>query len=229
MKKFFIGLFIISFTLLLAESVSFETSIGNFKMVVEENGAGNTVPDLDIAGEIAKRVEFLENKYLAKLNKLDQKKAAKITDEIYELLALLPENVELNISSYELASESSTSANTSLNVSMNFSEEAAAEPVESSNNSAMNSSDFQRLLNNIKAESFADDQLSVLNMAVPHSYFSINQLIQIVDLFTFDDDKISAVEIVAPKIVDLQNGHNLLNAFTYSDDKAAVEKIINSQ
>jgi hypothetical protein len=93
----------------------------------------------------------------------------------------------------------------------------------------MNSADFQRLLNNIKAESFADDQLSVLNMAVRHSYFNIDQLIQIVNLFTFADEKVEAVKVVAPKIVDLQNAHNLLNAFTYSDDKATVESIINSQ
>lgn len=91
---------------------------------------------------------------------------------------------------------------------------------------AMSSSEFQRLLKNVENESFADDQTSVVRIAAKSKYFLISQLITLLDVFSFSDDKINVVQIVYPRIVDKDNAHNLLGAFTYSDDKDRVEQII---
>ena len=82
-------------------------------------------------------------------------------------------------------------------------------------------------MQNVENEGFADDKISVVRIAAKSNYFTINQLIRLVDAFSFSEDKINVVRIVYPKIVDKDNAHNLLNAFTYSEDKQEVEKIIN--
>ncbi len=231
MKKCTLLIFIFSISLLMAESVSFETSIGNFKMTVEpSNSSDITNSDIDIAEEIAKRVEYFETKYFTKLNKLDQKRASKIANEIYELLALLPTEISLNIDTSNNNYNSNT-ASVDMNVSVNIDEnEPKTVEVEEEvvSNNAMSDSNFRTLLQNIQDEAFADDQLSVLKMAVNRSYFTIEQTIQVVNIFSFAEDKVEAVRLMAPKIIDLENAHNLLNAFTFSDDKKAVQSIINN-
>jgi len=65
-----------------------------------------------------------------------------------------------------------------------------------------------------------------VNIAAKSKYFSISQLITLLDVFSFSDDKINIVQIVYQQVVDKDNAHNLLGAFTYSDDKDRVEQII---
>jgi hypothetical protein len=66
-----------------------------------------------------------------------------------------------------------------------------------------------------------------VRIAANSKYFTIDQLVRLLELFSFSDDKINIVRIVYPRVVDKDNAHNLLGAFTYSDDKKKVEQIIN--
>lgn len=223
MKMFFILVLLSMSAIIFAESISFESSSGNMKITVEGSSSGN-VQSETIINEIAVRLEKLENKYIPKLNKLDQKKAANLINEIYELLALLPEDVSVSVRSTTSTPSSQTqSANVSISIDVN-------EPVieeEVTYNKAMSESEFKQLLSNVENESFADDQTSVVRIAANSKYFTINQLVRLLDLFSFSDDKINIVRIVYPAVVDKDNAHNLLRAFTYSDDKKKVEQIIN--
>lgn len=223
MKMFFILVLLSMSAFIFAESISFESSSGNMKITVEGSSSGN-VQSETIINEIAVRLEKLENKYIPKLNKLDQKKAANLINEIYELLALLPEDVSVSVRSTTSTPSSQTqSANVSISIDVN-------EPVieeEVTYNKAMSESEFKQLLSNVENESFADDQTSVVRIAANSKYFTINQLVRLLDLFSFSDDKINIVRIVYPAVVDKDNAHNLLRAFTYSDDKKKVEQIIN--
>lgn len=228
MKKIILLVLLLSMAFLYAESVSFETSIGNFKMTVENSGSSTTEvtsSDIDVAAEVAKRIEYFEKNYFAKLNKLEQKRATKIADEIYELLALLPENITLDIQTTNTNENQSQSANFNMNVNINEQVEEKVE--EETQKNPMSNSDFSQLLQNISAESFADDKLSVLEMAINRHYFTVNQTVQILNVFTYAEDKVEVVRKIAAKIVDLENSHNLLNAFTFSDDKDEVRSIIN--
>jgi hypothetical protein len=198
----------------------------SMSVTFDEASASNT-GSICVVDEIANRIEVLQNKYLSKLNKLNQKRANKIIDEIYELLALLPDDI----------STSNQNANANFNITFDVNEQQAEtqtsvvehkieiveeidEPV------AMSSSEFQQLLSNVQNESFADDQTSVVRIAAKSKYFSISQLITLLDVFSFSDDKINIVRIVFPRVVDKDNSHNLLGAFTYSNDKDRVEQII---
>lgn len=225
MKKLLLLIVLFTISHLMADSISMETPVGNFEMQVEESSTNSV--STEAIDKIAEKIEILEQKYLIKLNKLDQKRATKLTNEIYELLASMDGNSTITTSSSTLSNsaETTTKVNFSVNVNEGNFNETVVE-VEDETNSAMSNSDFSQLIKNIKGESFADDQLTVIRMAAKRSYFSIAQLVQIVGIITFADDQVSAVEIVAPKIIDMQNSHNLLNAFTFSDDKDKVSNII---
>lgn len=205
----------------------------SMSVTIDEAPTSNT-GSICVVDEITNRIEILQNKYNSKLNKLDQKQMNKIIDEIYELLALLPEDVLIK-STTSAPSNQAQSANLNISIDIN---EAQMEPQttmikheveiveEVDELIAMSSSEFQRLLNNVKNESFADDQTSVVRIAAKSKYFTISQLITLLDVFSFSDDKINIVQIVYPRVVDKDNAHNLLGAFTYSDDKDRVEQII---
>ncbi len=223
MKKIMILVLLSVFTFAFAESISFESSAGSMKITIDGSSSGN-VQSSTILEEIAARLEKLESKYVPKLNKLDKNKAAKLIDEIYELLASLPEDVSVSVrSTTSTPSSQIQSANVSISIDVN-------EPVieeEITFNNAMSESEFKQLLSNVENESFADDQTSVVRIAANSKYFTIDQLVRLLELFSFSDDKINIVRLVYPKIVDKDNSHNLLGAFTYSDDKKEVEQIIN--
>lgn len=223
MKKNLVIILLSMSAFIFAESISFESSSGSMKITIEGSSSGNVKSEM-IINEITARLGKLESKYVPKLNKLDQKKAANLIDEIYELLAFLPEDVSISVrSTTSTPSSQAQSANVSISIDVN-------EPVieeEVTYNNAMSESEFKQLLSNVENESFADDQTSVVRIAANSKYFTINQLVRLLDLFSFSDDKINIVRIVYPGIVDKDNAHNLLRAFTYSDDKNKVEQIIN--
>ena len=219
MKKILILSLLALTVLVFADGISMSVS-------VDETSSSNS-SSVNVVDEIANRIDVLQNKYFSKLNKLDQKRANKIIDEIYELLALLPDDI----------STSNQNANPNFNITFDVNEQQAEtqpsvvehkieiveeidEPV------AMSSSEFQQLLSNVQDEGFADNQTSVVRIAAKSKYFTISQLITIVDEFSFSDDKINIVRIVYPRVVDTDNSHNLIGAFTFSGDKEKVEQII---
>ena len=239
MKKTIILLItLISSVFIMADSFSFDSPAGGFKISVDETNSINSQKS-SIVDEIAERVEYLQKKYNSKLNKLDQKRADKTIDQIFELLALLPEDIY--ISSQNVNPQPSSNVGISMNVSTNHSFDSSSQLSTTSKSevietqaqivetveTAMSNSDFQSLLSSVKNEGFADDQLKIVRISAKSRYFSINQLIELIDIFSFADDKVECVKLVYPKIVDKDNSHSLLGAFTYSSDKEEVEQIIN--
>ncbi len=229
MKKTVVVLVVLLIVKLNAESFSFESPAGNFKFSVDEVSK-NANTNSSLADEIAQRVEYLQTKYLEKLNAYDQKKSAKVIDQIYELLTLIPDDIYVSQEKTEQAESSDVNVNIELsgmqqNEQTNNQPILQEKPVEKKQ-TAMNNSEFNDLLQNVENESFADDQLAVIRIAVKSKHFTIEQLIRLIDIFSFSEEKISCVRLVYPKVIDKENAHNLLSAFTYSDDKQQVEKII---
>ena len=223
--------FIIS---LFADNLSISTPLGGMKISVDESSSKKKVSAVD---EIADKLDVLQKDFCSKLNKLDRRRADKIIDEIYNLLSVLPSDVMVtaevsdnNSATTTISSSSSSSnANANININMNIQDKSASgAPVveEKPTSEEMTESQFNRLLQNVKNEGFADDQASVVRVAAQSQFFTVNQLIRLLNVFTFASDKIEIVRIVYPRIVDKENAHNLLGAFTYSSDKKAVEQII---
>jgi hypothetical protein len=92
----------------------------------------------------------------------------------------------------------------------------------------MNEADFQLLFNSVKNEMYEPDQLSVIEISARYNFFSVNQLVRLLDLFSYSNGKVEMVRMLYPNVIDKSNSHQLINAFTYSSDKEKVKEIIDA-
>ena len=84
--------------------------------------------------------------------------------------------------------------------------------------------DFPALVEAVKAEAFGDAQLDVVRTA--EGGMTVDQLGQLVDLFTFSGEKVKVVEICAQRLVDRQNAFKLYKHFDFDSDKQKVKAIL---
>jgi len=237
MKKITILILLVfSMASLFAQGFSFSATEEGFSMKVtgEENSAATTVKNSgEVIDKIVVKLEELQKKYNAKLNKLDGKRVNNIIDDIYSLLSLLPEDsslVEPETSSNQQTETTSSTVNININgiETQSSQSELTPEVVATNSKKSMSDSDFSNLINRINGEGFSDDQLRVVRTAAKNHNFKVNQIIRILDCFSFSEEKISALAISYPGCLDPQNNYEILDAFTYSDDKSEAERIINA-
>jgi hypothetical protein len=91
---------------------------------------------------------------------------------------------------------------------------------------AMDPGTFSTFLNALRNESFSDGKARVIGDAAGSNWFTIAQLKQVINVLTFSSDKIRAVELIAPRIVDRQNSFTLYDAFTFDSDKRKAREIL---
>ncbi len=77
---------------------------------------------------------------------------------------------------------------------------------------------FAALRQQMQDASFSDDKHALLTTAVAHNTLTIDQLGQLLDAYSFDDDKVRAVEIAREAVVDPENAFRLGSHFSFSDD-----------
>lgn len=63
-------------------------------------------------------------------------------------------------------------------------------------------------------------------MASLGCYFSCSQCARILGIFSFDDDKYSVLEFMAPRIIDLQNVNLIYSQFTFYDAKQKAANLL---
>jgi len=254
MKKVLLIVFLLLSISLFCENLTVDSSLGSFSVKVNEpSNTSSETKTTNLVDELATRVELIETKYKTKLNKLDQKRIQKVIDEMYELLALLPEDLVLessvpetnNSATYSESSSTSQStsqstsnstSNSNSNVNINIiTNDVSSQVTEAPDvvavveeHKAMDSSAFSSLLSSLKNESFADDKVRVIKLASRKGYFNVNQIKTVLNEFSFADDKIEAVSLLYPKVVDDENAHLILDSFTFSSDKDEVEQIISN-
>lgn len=112
-------------------------------------------------------------------------------------------------------------ANVSVNV--NVSEKAPVSDCE------MGSDDFDELVSLIKAEDFSDDQMDILDTAVKGHCFNIDQAIQLIKLFEYEDDKITAAKKLYPALNDQSKIYKLNSCFEYSSSKEEFKEWVDEQ
>jgi hypothetical protein len=240
---------------LAAQGMNVDTPGGSVSMQITGIPNDGPVNSADVIDQIAAKLDQLEKEVHSKLNKIDQKKAEKIMDDIYGLLAMLPSGhghipaPAAGVSSSASASSASSSASSSsaggsVNINMNISgmedqpshkpkpqhHQEMQEPEHKPHNAMlqpMPAADFNALLSKINAESFSDDQMRVLRTAVNNYNFSCDQIIRLIGAFTYSEDKLDALRLTYPKVTDPKNNFNIIDAFTYSSDKEDAEQIIN--
>lgn len=90
----------------------------------------------------------------------------------------------------------------------------------------MNEFSFQQLKESLKKESLSSNRIFLLEGAAAENRFTVHQLIEVLDLLTFSEERIRAVEIIYPWIIDKNNSLLIFNAMKFSSEKEEVKKII---
>jgi hypothetical protein len=85
---------------------------------------------------------------------------------------------------------------------------------------------FRALLKSIEDESFEVTRIEIFEDAASRNYFKCGQLIEILKLFSFDENKVKVCKIVYPKIVDKENFHWVYPSFSFSTSKEEIKKWI---
>ena len=86
--------------------------------------------------------------------------------------------------------------------------------------------EVERLSQAVASESFAEDQLRVLRLGFTGIPIQAVDAKALLGRFNFGEDKLKALQVMAPYLYDRQNAFQLLDAFTFSDDKAAAQRIL---
>jgi hypothetical protein len=92
--------------------------------------------------------------------------------------------------------------------------------------SAISDQPLQALVAAIKKESFGDGKLRVLELAVPNQYFLVPQVLKILQGYTFGEDKLIAVRLLWPRVLDRDNAAQLYQAFAFQSEKDQLRQII---
>jgi hypothetical protein len=91
---------------------------------------------------------------------------------------------------------------------------------------AMNNEDFLDLKQSIRKNNFGDSGLNTLRSAAEGNYFKSSQIVDIMSLFVFSDDKLKALAITYPKCLDTQSKYKILDAFLFDSDKKTAQEIM---
>lgn len=92
----------------------------------------------------------------------------------------------------------------------------------------MSDPEFSALVSSVKNESFESDMLSIVQISAKYNFFTVNQVIRLIDLFSFSSGKLEVVKMTYANVIDRYNSHQIVNAFTFSADKEKVRQIIAS-
>ncbi len=84
---------------------------------------------------------------------------------------------------------------------------------------ACEAGDFNRLFAAVDGESFSSEQLQVLGQAAADRWFSVDQVISLMGIFSFGKDQVEAAALLFPRVVDQQDWYRVYGVFTFDSDK----------
>ena len=91
---------------------------------------------------------------------------------------------------------------------------------------AMRDKDFEMMAGIVKNASFDDNKIDVIRVACIGSYFSSKQCAKLLSLMSFDNDRVKALEIIAPRLVDMNNIDDIVKKFSFSSSKDKAVSIL---
>ena len=91
---------------------------------------------------------------------------------------------------------------------------------------AMRDKDFEMMAGIVKNASFGDRKIDIIRVACIGSYFSSRQCAQLLSLLSFDNDKVKALEVIATRLVDMENADKIIKEFSFSSSKDKAVSIL---
>lgn len=94
---------------------------------------------------------------------------------------------------------------------------------------SMNERDFSVLHKKVKEAGFDDNKLALVEVATLGCYYTCDQCAKIINMFSFSDNQIKALKLMAHHIVDPENAYTIYRIFTFSSDKDKAARILQRQ
>lgn len=92
--------------------------------------------------------------------------------------------------------------------------------------SVMRSELFNSLVQNVKDEPFTSGRMDLIKMALVNSNFTTEQCGQLINIFSFDNEKMSIMKLMYPKIIDKERFFVLINSLSFSSSKSEIKRFI---
>lgn len=123
-------------------------------------------------------------------------------------------SISSKISEISTTSSSTTTTTTSSSVVDTY-EEEMVEEIEVVC-AAMSPTDFASAKKSISSKSFAEDKITLAKQILRSNCVSTDQVVEVMGLFTFEENKLEFAKMAYSKTVDNQNYYKVNDAFTYS-------------
>ena len=91
---------------------------------------------------------------------------------------------------------------------------------------SMDNSDFKLLRSLLKEESFENGRIKMIRVACIGNYFTSSQCADMLSLFSFDSNKLQALEYIAPRIIDKRECDVILREFSFISNREKAEKLL---
>ena len=91
---------------------------------------------------------------------------------------------------------------------------------------AMRGADFKKFYKYVKETSFDKNRLQLVEIAAFGSYFSSEQCYKLLSLFSFDDNKLAAIKIMEPRMIDSRYYEKILKQFSFSSNREKAAAIL---
>lgn len=88
---------------------------------------------------------------------------------------------------------------------------------------------FQELYQKVKDKPFKDERLKILREAVRQSDFTCDEIVQLMKIFNFDDERLEALVILEPTIIDRENTDRIVDSMTFISGEEKAKNILNKK
>lgn len=88
---------------------------------------------------------------------------------------------------------------------------------------------FQELYQKVKDKPFKDERLKILREAARQSDFTCDEIVQLMKIFNFDDERLEALVILEPTIIDRENTYRIVDSMTFISGEEKAKNILNKK
>lgn len=143
-------------------------------------------------------------------------------------------NMNVNINVNDVQSQMSTTETTvTTTTSSTTSSSSSAQPAPATSSNAcataMSSSDFETAKKAISSKSFSDDQMTVSKQILKSNCLSVTQVRGIMELFSYEENKLEFAKLAYPKTVDKGNYYQVNDSFSFSASITELNKFLEAQ
>ena len=85
---------------------------------------------------------------------------------------------------------------------------------------------FTILYNKVKNASFDDRKMDLIEVASLGAFYSCEQCVSIMSIFSFSDKKLAALRLMAPRIIDHRHAYMIYDILSFQSEKDEAARII---